>query len=168
MASKSRTAAGLAAGVLMLLTWAHAASRPPAEARPSLRDVAFAREAGEVETAGTERCMLFHARFGGSRAQLVRVTRDGIRNYVVMDVGRRDPSLRSLRSRWLTATYGEAEHIWLGDFTSAEAALAAAAQLCPPARRCLPQESGCSRPADSSTSAQIFFSSTGMTGASGM
>ena len=72
MASKPRTAAGLAAGALVLLTWAHAASRPAAERQPSLRDIAFAREAGEVEAAGTERCMLFHARFGGWQSYLQR------------------------------------------------------------------------------------------------
>ena len=80
-----------------------------------------------------------------------------MRNYVVMEVGKRDPVMRTLRSNWLLANYGEAEHVWIGEYGSADAALAKAAHLCPAAQRCWPDESGCGPQAKSPSAAQVFF-----------
>ena len=155
IAPKATSIAAMAAACLVLLTCAHAASRSGAEPDlPSLREVANSRE---VAVAGSGRCTLYHARFGGRRAQLIRVTKGSIRNYVILEVGKRDPSMRSLRSNWLKANYGVAEHVWLGEYGSADAALAKAAHLCPAAQRCWPGEADCGPRAQSQTAAQLFF-----------
>jgi hypothetical protein len=157
MTSASTSVAAAAATGLLLATFAHAAIRggtgPPP---PSPREVAYAREA---EEAASERCALYHARFGGRRAQLIAVVQNSVRNYVVMEVGKRDPAMRSLRSNWLHANYGEAEHVWIGEYASADSALARAASLCPPALRCWPGESGCGPQSKSPSAAQLFFES---------
>jgi hypothetical protein len=145
----------VAAAVLVLLTCVHAYSRRGTEAeQPSPREVAYSREA---MVTGSGRCALYHARFGGQRAQLIKVMRGGVSNYVVLEVGKRDPSMRSLRSNWLKANYGAGEPVWLGEYGSADTALARAARLCPPASRCWPGEAGCGPEAQSQSPAQVFF-----------
>ena len=62
--------AAVGATAFVLLTWVHAASQ-----RGAGREEGASRGgdyAHEVEVAaGSERCALYHARFGGQRAQLV-------------------------------------------------------------------------------------------------
>ncbi len=155
MTSASTSVAAAAATGLVLATFAHAAIQGGTEpAPPSPREAAYAREA---EAAASERCALYHARFGGRRAQLIAVMQGSVRNYVVMEVGKRDPVMRTLRSNWLHANYGEAEHVWIGEYGSADAALAKAAHLCPAAQRCWPDEFGCGPQAKSPSAAQVFF-----------
>jgi hypothetical protein len=155
--------AAVAAGVLVLLTCVYAYVRHGTEAEQlSPRESTYSREA---VVAGSGRCALYRARFGGQRAQLIKVMRSSVSNYVVMEVGKRDPSMRSLRSTWLKANYGDAEHVWLGEYGSADAALARAARLCPPALRCWPGEADCGPQAQTLTPAQLFF---GQSGAPGM
>jgi hypothetical protein len=147
--------AATAAAVLVLLTCAYAYSRRADEVEQlAPREVAYSREA---MVAGEGRCALYHARFGGQRAQLIKVMRGSVSNYVVLEVGKRDPSMRSLRSNWLKATYGDVEHVWLGEYGSADTALARAARLCPPASRCWPGEADCGPEAQTLTPAQVFF-----------
>jgi len=149
------TIAAIAVAGLLLLTAVHAVGRRGTEAeQPSPREAANSREA---MAAGSGRCALYHARFGGRRAQLIKVMRGSVSNYVVLEVGKRDPSMRSLRSNWLKANYGDAEHVWLGEYGSADSAVARAARLCPPASRCWPGEAGCGPEAQSLTPAQVFF-----------
>ena len=81
----------------------------------------------------------------------------GVPNYVVVEVGKRDPLLRLQRGRWLQAAYGSGEQTWLGEFSSAEAAMARAARLCPPSLRCWPGEPDCGQQADALTPAQAFL-----------
>ena len=155
MAPNATFIAAAAAACLVLLTCAHAASRSGTEAEPpSPREVAYSREAA---AAGSARCALYHARFGGRRAQLIGVTKGSVRNYVVVEVGKRDPAMRSVRSRWLKAAYGEAEHVWLGEYGSAETALARAVRLCPASQRCWPGEADCGPQAQTLSPAQVFL-----------
>ena len=108
----------IAAGGLVLLTYAYAASRPVDQAEQlSPREVAYSREA---VAAGSGRCAIHHARFGGQRAQLIKIIHGNVPSYVVMEVGQRNPAMRSLRSNRLKGTYGDAEHVWLGEFASAD------------------------------------------------
>jgi hypothetical protein len=156
MAKRLISAAAIGAGGLLLLTCAVAYREDGGETEPRPpRNAAYAHEA---TVTPPRRCALHHARFGGQRAQLIKVLKGGVTNYVVMEVGKRDPVLQNQRSRWLTATYGEGEHIWLGEFSSADAALTGAAQLCPLEARCWPGDFACGRDADQPTPAQIFFS----------
>jgi hypothetical protein len=145
-----------AAAGLVLLTGAYATSQRGAEvAQLSPREAAYSREA---MAAGSGRCALSHARFGGRRAQLIRVMKGSVSNYVVMEIGKRDPNMRSLRSNWLKANYGEVEHVWLGEYGSAEAAMVRAARLCPAERRCWPGEADCGPEAQAAQPpAQVFF-----------
>ena len=82
-------------------------------------------------------------------------------NYIVIEVGKRDPRMRSLRSNWLRSAYGDAEPVWLGEYGSAEAAMTRALKLCPPDRRCWPQDVDCGpqAPARALTPTQVFFGS---------
>jgi len=117
------------------------------------------RDTRSVEVAPTQsgRCAISHARFGGRRAQLIMVMRGSVPNYVVVEVGRRSPLAPFQRNDWLRAAYGSGEHTWLGDFGSAQAAVARAARLCPPALRCWPGEADCGQQADALTPAQAFL-----------
>jgi len=140
---------------LIVLTAAHAiVARDIASEPPSRRTTAYSRAAA---AAGSSRCALYHARFGGRRAQLIGVMQGSVWNYVIIEVGKPDPASRLLRYTWLRAAYGEAEHVWLGEYGSAEAAIRSAARLCPAAQRCGAGESGCGPKDDASTPAQIFF-----------
>ena len=145
----------LAAAILVVLTCVHGHSRRGNQVeQPSAREAAYSRE---VTAAEAGRCTLYHARFGGQRAQLIKVMSGSVPTFVVMEVGRRDPAMRSLRSAWLKGTYGDAEHVWLGEYSSAEAALASTARLCPPASRCWAGEPDCGAQTQFQTPAQIFF-----------
>jgi hypothetical protein len=81
-------------------------------------------------------CAIYHARFGGNRARLVKLMRGQVLNYVVLEVPRRNPSMSSIQRNWLRAAYSEMEPVLLGEFNSVEAALAKAATLCEPSLRC--------------------------------
>jgi hypothetical protein len=157
MMAKPLSLAALAAAALILLTAAYAFSQrlakveePPRPAGPSPIDEAAALAVG--------RCAINHARFGGQRAQLYKVTKDGVANYVVMEVGsKRDPLMRFIRNDWLRMAYGEAaQRLWLGSFGSSEAGLARAAELCPPSSRCWPGDAGCAVEARHAAPSQIF------------
>jgi hypothetical protein len=149
--------AALAAAGLVLLTGAFAVGRRLAEVEEP-RQVS-ARSAADRAAAPAEgRCTINHARFGGQRAQMYKVVKDGVANYVVMEVGsKRDPLMRFIRTDWLRTAYGEnAERVWLGGFASSEDALARAAELCPPPLRCLPGDEECAAEARHATPAQVF------------
>jgi hypothetical protein len=152
---KSRGVIALAVLALVVLTAAHAiVARDRAAQLPSQHAAAQSREAA---AAGSSRCALYHARFGGRRAQLILITQGPVRNYVIVEVGKRDPASHILRSTWLRAAYGEGEHVWLGEYGSAEAAIRSAARLCPASERCWPEERGCGPKEETMTPAQIFF-----------
>jgi hypothetical protein len=156
---KSRGGIALAVLAPVVLTAAHAIVARDRAAQPLSRHAAA--QSREAAAAGSSRCALYHARFGGRRAQLILITQGPtqgpVRNYVIVEVGKRDPASRILRSTWLRAAYGEAEHVWLGDYGSAEAAIRSAARLCPASERCWPEERGCGPKEETMTPAQIFF-----------
>jgi hypothetical protein len=156
MAIKPISIVALAAAALLVLTGAHALSQRAAKRmEPTIR-VARSSTA-DTEPAAPGRCAIQYARFGGERAQLVRVIKDGITNYVVMEVGRkRDPLMRFVRNDWLRVAYGDAQRVWLGGFGSGDAAMKAAAKLCPPSLRCWPGDTNCGREPGLLTPIQIF------------
>jgi len=145
---------GLAALGLLALTAAHAVGERTSAPEPSRREAGSAREAAAT---GPERCRLYHARFGGGRAELLGVGTGGVYTYLVIELGKRDPAMRIVRRTWLRAAYGEAARVWLGEFASAEAAMLRAARYCPAAQRCWPGESACAPEAEAATPAQIFL-----------
>jgi hypothetical protein len=155
MAHKPTSLAAVAAAALLLLTIVDGYrqsgnGREPASERDAVQPAAAAQ-------AEPGPCALDYARFGGQRAQLIKVVRGGVANFVVLEVASRDPLQRSQRLRWLSAAYGDAEHVWLGEFASPEAALERAVQLCPPAWRCMEGENGCGRVTPLVTPIRAFF-----------
>jgi hypothetical protein len=148
--------ASLAAAGLLLLTGAYAFSERLAKVEESPRPAA--QSPADAATVATARCAINHARFGGQRAQMFKVTKDGVANFVVLEVGsKRDPLMRFIRNDWLRMAYGEdAPRVWLGGFDTVDAALAKAAELCPPPLRCLPGDAACEPEARHATPAQIF------------
>jgi hypothetical protein len=123
-------------------------------------DRGFSREAVrsvEAVPETTNRCAIFQARFGGSRADLVKVMRGSVANYVVLEVGKRDPLLRRQRSVWLRGAYGDGEQTWIGSFSSPDAAMTRAVGLCPAQLRCWPGDAACGSSEDIATPARIFL-----------
>jgi hypothetical protein len=157
MMAKPLSLAALAAAGLILLTGAYAFSQRLAKVEEAPRP-ASQSPADEAAALVAGRCAINHARFGGQRAQLYKVTKDGVANYVVMEVGsKRDPLMRFIRNDWLRMAYGEAaQRLWLGSFGSSEAGLARAAELCPPSSRCWPGDAGCAVEARHAAPSQIF------------
>jgi hypothetical protein len=149
--------ASLAAAGLVLLTGAYAFSQRLAKVEEPPR-LAVQSPADEAAAVATGRCAINHARFGGQRAQMFKVTKDGVANFVVLEVGsKRDPLMRFIRNDWLRMAYGEgSQRVWLGGFPTVDAALEKAAELCPPALRCLPGDAACATEARHATPAQIF------------
>ena len=139
----------------MLLTLVAAYSRRGPHDGP----VSPRRDTRSVESApaASGRCAISQARFGGRRAQLVKVMRGEVPNYVVIEVGRRDPLVPFQRADWLRAAYGNGEHTWLGEFSSAQAAMVKAARSCPPSLRCWPGDAGCGPEVMALTPAQAFL-----------
>jgi hypothetical protein len=141
MPSKALSIAATVAAGLVLLTFAAAYSQRGEKDDLLVLHRAPPRVEPVPET--TARCAIFHARFGGPRADLVKVMRGGVANYVVLDVGRHDPLLKQQRGVWLRGAYGEGEHTWLGAYSSPNAAMRQAARLCPPNLRCWPGDADC-------------------------
>ena len=127
----------LAAAGLVLLTGAYAFSQRIARVEEPPRPAAQS-PADEAAVVVTGRCAINHARFGGQRAQMFKVTKDGVANFVVLEIGsKRDPLMRFIRNDWLRMAYGEAaQRVWIGGFGSIDDALARAAELS--RRRCAP------------------------------
>jgi hypothetical protein len=134
-------AAMVAAGVVVL-TGAHALRQSWAREAPRSPDVAATSEAAEAVDPGRH-CAIYHARFGGSRARLLKVMRGDVANYVVIEVSRGNRVVPSVQRAWLRGAYGDAEPVWLGEFASPDSALAKAARLCPDTARCRRGEPNC-------------------------
>jgi len=155
MIPKPITIAAIAATALLLLTLAAAYSQRGKKDAP--RAPGRDQRSVEATPAQSGRCAIAHARFGGRRAQLIQVMQGEVPNYVVLEVGKRSPLAPFQRNDWLRAAYGSGEHTWLGEFSSAQAAMARAAKLCPPSLRCWPGEADCGRQADALTPVQAFL-----------
>ena len=135
--------AAVAAG-LLLATLVSAYNRPQ---DPDPLEVRVQRPI-ELEPPAIVRCSIYHARFGGNRAELIKEMRGDLPSYVVVEAGRRDPLLRRQRVTWLRGMFGDGEQTWLGEFSSPESAMTQASRLCPPALRCWPGDEGCGLQSD--------------------
>lgn len=147
-------ALSLAAVAVTGLLWAHdaknARARVEADASYSSRKPDFERWNRPL---GEGRCAIDVARFGGTRARLVRVESNGTIHFAVIEMAARPSPLGALQQGdWLLGKFGTAPTVTLGHFGSTAAALNRASHLCPPALRCLPGRPGCedvaAKPAD--------------------
>ena len=141
MLEPMRMAALVAAG-LVLMTGA-LALRERAERAAIRSDWRPPGDRAEEAVDSDRRCSIYHARFGGTRARLVRIARGNVANYVVVEVSRGSRVLPSVQRAWLRAAFGEGEMVWLGEFAAPDTALSRAARLCPEAARCRPGEPDC-------------------------
>jgi hypothetical protein len=151
--AKPISIAAMAAAALVAATLVVAYGQRTKQERP-LRAPTRSVEAAP-ETSG--RCAISQARFGARGAQLVKVMKGSVPNYVVIETGKRDPLMRLQRSRWLRAAYGDGEQTWLGEFASAETAMTKATRLCPADLRCWPGDTDCGPLAQPLTPAQAFL-----------
>jgi hypothetical protein len=153
--------ASVAAGSLVLFT-AGQALREGA-ARLAQQDADATRAAGTPRTwapslsawPGPGPCTISQAHFGGRRAQLVELSKGGVAQFLIIEVGPPDPMLAHQRSDWVRAYAQGADTLWLGEFPSIAAASARAARLCPPALRCWVGQGRCG--AVPASAAQVFF-----------
>ena len=137
--------AAIVAAGLVLATGAYAWRQSTAhEAHAAVAPDGPPSAASGQDGADADRlCAIYHARFGGTRARLVRMMRDDIANFVVIELSRGERVAASVQRAWLRASYGEGEPVWLGEFASPESALAKAVRLCPQAARCERGTPGC-------------------------
>jgi hypothetical protein len=133
-------AAALMATAGVVFTAGHALHRPDTtDDRARLGPGADAVGSAAVP----QRCAIYHARFGGTRAELVRLIVGDVANYVVLEVSRATRLPPTVPSAWLRAAFGAAEPFWLGEFASPDSALRRAARLCPESVRCAIGEANC-------------------------
>ena len=134
--------AALVAGGLVVMTGVLAVR----ERAQRLADASHWRPPGDRMEAAVDpngQCSIYHARFGGTRARLVRIARGHVANYVVIEVSRGSRALPSVQRAWLRGAFGEGEMVWLGEFASPDTALNKAARLCPETARCRIGEPDC-------------------------
>jgi hypothetical protein len=130
-----------ASAALLLVTTTHALMT--LKERPRLERPEPAQPAEPLESVSSVRCSIFHARFGGPRARLVKVVGDRTNHFVVLDMQRSNPAIARTQRNWLESRYGDAEVYEVGQFPTPEAALEKASELCPPHLRCWPGDAGC-------------------------
>jgi hypothetical protein len=68
--------------------------------------------------------------FGGAEAALLKVMKDGMAHYVVLDLPTDNPNTPAHQSNWLKANFGGAVPSVVDVFPTVAAALAKAAILC--------------------------------------
>jgi hypothetical protein len=115
--------AAIIATFLLVVTAANSLMRPPP--RP---EAAKKKKTAPVKVA--ERCSIKRAVFGGKEAAVLRVRKDSMIHYVVLDLPANNPLMPEYQSRWLDANYGEAQPDVIGVYPTVEDAVAKAASLC--------------------------------------
>jgi hypothetical protein len=81
-------------------------------------------------TQVAERCVIKRAVFGGTESAVLKIRKDQLVHYVVLDLPGGDPMMPQYQSRWLETTYGEAEPELIGVYPTVEAGVRKAALLC--------------------------------------
>ena len=118
--------AALAATFLVLWTGVTYLQRP--QPRPGI--VAKRQNPTTTSKVREARCTIKRAVFVGTNSALLKVEKDRMVHYVVLDLPTGDPRMPDYQSNWLTATYGPAVPTVVGVFPTVEAAVAEAASLC--------------------------------------
>lgn len=77
-----------------------------------------------------ERCTIRRAVFGGTEAAILKVRKDSMIHYVVLDLPANDPLMPEYQSRWLDANYGDAQPDVVGVYPTVDDALTKAASIC--------------------------------------
>jgi len=119
--------AALLATLLVLGTGVNYLQRSPP--RPGI--VAKKQNPTTTSKVAQARCTIKRAVFGGTNSALLKVEKDRMVHYVVLDLPTTgDPRMPDYQSNWLAATYGPAVPTVVGVFPTVEAAVAEAASLC--------------------------------------
>lgn len=80
--------------------------------------------------SGLPPCIIRRATFGGTESALLRLHKDGVTHYVVLDLPGDNPAAPAQQSAWLDANYGSTEPAVVGVFPTVAAAVGRAALLC--------------------------------------
>ena len=117
----------VAATVLVVATGVTRLMRPQvvSEPAPKKKSVA-ANTSKETDTP----CTIKRAPFGGTYASLLKVMKGKVAHYVVMDHPSGNPAIPFYQRDWLEATYGPVQPVVMGEFSSIDAAVSRAANLC--------------------------------------
>ena len=113
--------AAIVATFLLVFSAVNSLMRPPP--RPET-----AKKKTAVKVA--ERCTIRRAVFGGTEAAVLKVRKDSMIHYVVLDLPTNDPLMPEYQSRWLDTTYGQAQPDVIGVYPTVEDAVTKAASLC--------------------------------------
>jgi len=87
-------------------------------------------QAKKKSISGQAACTIRRATFGGTESALLRVQKEGVLHYIVLDLPTDNPLAPSYQSAWLDANYGSAEPSIVGVFPTVAAAVSTAANLC--------------------------------------
>ncbi len=115
-----------AATALVAATLVNSALNPPRKKddRPKPKQVK------KKSLSGQAACIIRRATFGGTETALLRVQKDGVLHYIVMDLPADNPAASIQQNAWLDANYGSAEPAVVGVFPTVAAAVGSAANLC--------------------------------------
>lgn len=112
---------------LIVVTGVNSMLRPP----PRQQDGPPKKtQAKKKPPGGQVACTIRRAVFGGTESALLRVQKEGVVHYVVLDLPTDDPLAPAHQSMWLDANYGNAEPAVVGVFPTVAAAVTRAANLC--------------------------------------
>jgi hypothetical protein len=118
--------AALAVTVLLVATVVNFRMQPSSP--DSARKDGKKKRIGPAQVA--ERCLIKRAVFGGTEAAVLKVKKDQMVHYVVLDLRGGDPMMPEYQSRWRKTNYGEAEPSLIGVYPTVEAGVRKAASLC--------------------------------------
>jgi hypothetical protein len=117
----------VAATVLVVVSGVNRLMRPQVVSEPAPKKKSVAANTGKQADIP---CTIKRAPFGGTQASLIKVMKGKMAHYIVMDHPGGNPAVPFYQRDWLEATYGEAEPVVMGQFSSVESAVTRAASLC--------------------------------------
>ena len=115
--------AAIVATFLLVFSAVNSLMQPPP--RP---ETAKKKKTAPVKVA--ERCTIRRAVFGGTEAAVLKVSKDSMIHYVVLDLPTNDPLMPEYQSRWLDTNYGQAQPDVIGVYPTVDEAMTKAASLC--------------------------------------
>jgi hypothetical protein len=124
---KITTLLAIVATGLIVVTGVNSMLRPP----PRQQDGPAKKSAqAKKKPVAKASCTIKRATFGGTETALLRVQKENVTHYVVLDLPTDNPLAASYQSAWLDANYGSAEPAVVGVFPTVAEAVTRAANLC--------------------------------------
>jgi len=114
------------ATALIVVTGVNSVLQPPPRQKEGPPKKSQAKKKPGAQAA----CTIKRGVFGGTESALLRVQKEGVVHYVVLDLPTDNPMAPGYQSNWLDANYGSAVPMLIGVFPTVEAAVTRAASLC--------------------------------------